>query len=39
VKYGPDGLNIYNMGIIVEWQSSVLRTVWPQRLQMAKPSI
>lgn len=39
VKYGPDGLNIYNMGILVEWQSSVLRTVWPQNLQMAKPVI
>jgi len=39
VKYGPDGLNIHNMGIIVEWQSSVLRTVWPQNLQMAKPVI
>ena len=39
VKYGPDGLNIYNMGIIVEWQSSVLRTVWPKNFQMAKPTI
>jgi branched-chain amino acid transport system substrate-binding protein len=39
VKYGPDGLNIHNMGIIVEWQSSVLHTVWPQNLQMAKPVI
>jgi branched-chain amino acid transport system substrate-binding protein len=39
VKYGPDGLNIYNMGILVEWQSSVLRTVWPLNLQMAKPII
>jgi branched-chain amino acid transport system substrate-binding protein len=39
VKYGPNGLNIYNMGILVEWQSGVLRTVWPQKLQMAKPQI
>jgi branched-chain amino acid transport system substrate-binding protein len=39
VKYGPDGLNIYNTGIIVEWQSSVLHTVWPKNLQMAKPVI
>jgi branched-chain amino acid transport system substrate-binding protein len=39
VKYGPNGLNIYNMGIIVEWQSSVLHTVWPKNLQMAKPQI
>jgi branched-chain amino acid transport system substrate-binding protein len=39
VKYGPNGLNIYNMGILVEWQSSVLRTVWPEKLQMAKPQI
>jgi branched-chain amino acid transport system substrate-binding protein len=39
VKYGPNGLNIYNMGILVEWQSSVLHTVWPQKLQMAKPVI
>jgi branched-chain amino acid transport system substrate-binding protein len=39
VKYGPDGLNIYNTGIIVEWQSSVLRTVWPRNLQAAKPMI
>jgi branched-chain amino acid transport system substrate-binding protein len=39
VKYGPNGLNIYNMGILVEWQSGVLRTVWPQTLQRAKPMI
>ncbi len=39
VKYGPNGLNIYNMGILVEWQSSVLRTVWPEKLQIAKPQI
>jgi branched-chain amino acid transport system substrate-binding protein len=39
VKYGPNGLNIHNMGILVEWQSSVLHTVWPQNLQMAKPLI
>jgi branched-chain amino acid transport system substrate-binding protein len=39
VKYGPNGLNIYNMGILVEWQSSVLHTVWPKNLQMAKPEI
>jgi len=39
VKYGPDGLNIYNSGILVEWQSSVLRTVWPKNLQRAKPVI
>jgi len=39
VKYGPNGLNIHNMGILVEWQSGVLRTVWPQRLQKAKPQI
>jgi branched-chain amino acid transport system substrate-binding protein len=39
VKYGPNGLNIYNMGILVEWQSGALRTVWPQKLQMAKPQI
>ncbi|HEY7991771.1 MAG TPA: ABC transporter substrate-binding protein [Stellaceae bacterium] len=39
VKYGPDGLNIHNMGILVEWQSSVLRTVWPQNLQQAKPML
>ena|SRR6185312_13839818 len=39
VKYGPDGLNIHNAGILVEWQSGVLRTVWPKNLQMAKPMI
>lgn len=39
VKYGPNGLNIHNMGILVEWQSSVLRTVWPQNLQQAKPML
>jgi branched-chain amino acid transport system substrate-binding protein len=39
VKYAPNGLNIYNMGILVEWQSSVLHTVWPQKFQMAKPVI
>jgi len=39
VKFGPNGLNIYNMGILVEWQSGVLRTVWPQKLQMAKPQL
>ena len=39
VKYGPNGLNIYNMGILVEWQSSVCARYGRKNLQMAKPVI
>jgi branched-chain amino acid transport system substrate-binding protein len=39
VKYGPDGLNIYNNSILAEWQDGKLRTIWPKRVQTVPPII
>ena len=37
VKFGPDGLNIHNKQIMVEWLGGKLNTVWPANLQAMKP--
>ena len=39
VKFGDNGLNMYNNSILCEWQDSKLRTIWPKRLQGAEPRI
>lgn len=39
VRFGPDGLNIYNNSILAEWQDGRLRTIWPKRVQAAPPRV
>ena len=37
VKFGDNGLNIYNQEILAEWMKGELRTVWPREVQATQP--
>jgi branched-chain amino acid transport system substrate-binding protein len=37
VKFGDNGLNIYNQEVLAEWMKGELRTVWPQSVQTIQP--
>jgi branched-chain amino acid transport system substrate-binding protein len=37
VKFGENGLNIYNQSILTEWMNGELRTVWPKEVQTVQP--
>jgi branched-chain amino acid transport system substrate-binding protein len=37
VKFGDNGLNIYNQSILTEWMNGELRTVWPKEVQTVQP--
>jgi branched-chain amino acid transport system substrate-binding protein len=37
VKFGDNGLNIYNQEVLAEWMKGELRTVWPQSAQTVAP--
>jgi branched-chain amino acid transport system substrate-binding protein len=37
VKFGDNGLNIYNQSILTEWMKGELRTVWPKEVQAIQP--
>ena len=39
VKFGPDGLNVYNTPVLAEWLKGELRTVWPKASQAVQPQI
>jgi branched-chain amino acid transport system substrate-binding protein len=37
VKFGENGLNIYNQEVLGEWMKGELRTVWPKDMQAVPP--
>jgi branched-chain amino acid transport system substrate-binding protein len=37
VKFGDNGLNIYNQEVLAEWMKGELRTVWPKPMQTIEP--
>src|SRR5262245_50738666 len=37
VKFGDNGLNIYNQEVLAEWMKGELRTVWPKEVQTIAP--
>jgi branched-chain amino acid transport system substrate-binding protein len=37
VKFGDNGLNIYNQEVLGEWIKGELRTVWPKEVQAVTP--
>jgi branched-chain amino acid transport system substrate-binding protein len=37
VKFGDNGLNIYNQEVLAEWMKGELRTVWPKEMQTIQP--
>jgi branched-chain amino acid transport system substrate-binding protein len=37
VKFGDNGLNVYNQEILAEWMKGELRTVWPKNVQAIQP--
>jgi branched-chain amino acid transport system substrate-binding protein len=37
VKFGDNGLNIYNKEVLAEWMKGELRTVWPKEVQTVEP--
>jgi branched-chain amino acid transport system substrate-binding protein len=37
VKFGDNGLNIYNQEVMAEWMKGELRTVWPKEMQTIQP--
>jgi branched-chain amino acid transport system substrate-binding protein len=37
VKFGDNGLNIYNQEVLGEWMKGELRTVWPKDMQAVPP--
>jgi branched-chain amino acid transport system substrate-binding protein len=37
VKFGDNGLNIYNQEVLAEWMKGELRTVWPRPMQTIEP--
>jgi branched-chain amino acid transport system substrate-binding protein len=37
VKFGDNGLNIYNQEILAEWIKGEIRTVWPKENQAVQP--
>jgi branched-chain amino acid transport system substrate-binding protein len=37
VKFGDNGLNIYNQEILAEWIKGEIRTVWPKENQVVQP--
>ena len=37
VKFGENGLNIYNQEVLAEWMKGELRTVWPREMQTVTP--
>jgi branched-chain amino acid transport system substrate-binding protein len=39
VKFGDNGLNIYNTPVLAEWLKGELRTVWPKASQAVTPQI
>jgi branched-chain amino acid transport system substrate-binding protein len=39
VKFGDNGLNIYNKEVLAEWTKGELRTVWPKENQAIEPSL
>jgi hypothetical protein len=39
VKFGDNGLNIYNTPVLAEWLGGELHTVWPKASQQVQPQI
>jgi hypothetical protein len=37
LKFGDNGLNIYNKEVLAEWTKGELRTVWPKEVQTIEP--
>ena len=37
IKFGDNGLNIHNVGVLAEWIKGEIRTVWPKELQTVQP--
>jgi branched-chain amino acid transport system substrate-binding protein len=37
VKFGDNGLNVYNQEILAEWIKGEIRTVWPKENQVVPP--
>jgi branched-chain amino acid transport system substrate-binding protein len=37
VKFGDNGLNMYNQEVLAEWMKGELRTVWPKPMQAIEP--
>ena len=37
VKFGDNGLNVYNKEVLAEWIKGELRTVWPKEVQAVAP--
>jgi branched-chain amino acid transport system substrate-binding protein len=37
VKFGDNGLNVYNQEVLAEWMKGELRTVWPKEAQATAP--